>query len=269
MSRLQNEELKNGVQGSMQTGQGLQLPFVAPLVWWKNGEIALKATKEVTDARRFGGWGVSEEEIVNADIDLPENWHLFEMNGTKGSYNAYLARFIYVAPIDRRFAWFQKPDGKWTTKLNILCYMAEMSKEEKTMFPWGPVVLTAKGFSGMNIDNAFKKFSADTAKLRDGDPVNYFYHALGTFTKEPVFEMATGKGGASSSITPCQLFLPSSGLTAEEMDRYFVGDDIAAKMVEYRKDAKEWLADWNKKDKTIEEEQEEIAPLPDEDGFPY
>lgn len=268
MSRLQDPTLKDGVQGSMQTGQGVQLPFVAPLLWWKNGETALTKTAEITDARRFGGWGVSEEEIVNAGMELPNNWNMFELSGSKGNdYNAYLARFVYVAPIDRRFAWFQKPEtGSWVSKLNILAYMGEMTAEKK-MIPWGPVVLSAKGYSGQHIDNAFKKFMTETAKLRDGDPSNYFYHPIGTFAKEPIFEKVTGKGGSSSPITPCQLFVPNGGYTVEDMDRYFVGDEIAAVMVDLRDQAREWLSDWNRKKEQTEAD--EVAPLPNDDEFPF
>jgi len=267
MSRLQNQELKDAVKGSMDTNQGVQLPFTAPLMWWKNGEIALKSTPEVKDARRFGGWGVSEEELANEGLELPETFKPFEMNGNKGTYNAYLARFVYVAPICRRFVWFQKPDGKWTSKLNVLSYMAEM--KDKVLVQWGPVVITAKGYSGKNIDNAFAKFSTASAALRDGDPVNYFYHPMGTFAPNPVFENATGKGGDSSPITPCQVFIPETGYTPEQMDTYFVGEEVAAVMADLLGQSKEWLADWKNAKK--EEVAEELPPLPTEEDeqFPY
>lgn len=246
MSRLQNQDLKDAVQGSMDSNQGVQLPFVAPSMWWKNGEAALKPTQEIKDARRFGGWGISEEDVANNSLELPNTFSLFEMNGNNGNYNAYLARFVYVAPICRRFVWFQKPDGNWTSKLNVLVYMAEM-KPEKELVQWGPVVISAKGFSGKYIDDAFGKFSAKTASMRDGDPVNYFYHPLGTFTSEPIFEKITGKGGASSPITPCQLFMPKEGYSDSDMDKYFVSEEVAAVMADLLEQAKEWQADWNKK----------------------
>lgn len=247
MSRLKNQEAREALKGSMDTNQGVQLPFVAPMMWWKNGEVALKPTYEVKDARRFGGWGISEEEVVNASLELPASFHKFEMSGTNGSYNAYLARWVYAAPICRRFVWFQKTDSAWTSKLNILVYMAGMDADKNTV-PFGPVVITSKGFSGKYIDEAFKKFSMQSAALRDGDPINYFYHPIGTFEAEPVFEKITGKGGSSSSITPCQLFVRDGGYSDEDMDNYFVGDEIVGEMVDLYKQAEEWMHDWDKKD---------------------
>lgn len=272
MSRLQNNQLKDALHGSMDTNQGVQLPFVAPMMWWKNGEAALKPTQEIKDARRFGGWGISEEEIANASLTLPQNFHVFEMSGNNGSYNAYLARWVYAAPICRRFSWFQKPDGNWTSKLNILVYMAGMD-ENKNIDPFGPIVVTAKGFSGKYIDDAFKKFSTLTATLRDGDPPNYFYHPIGTFAADPVFEKITGKGGASSPITPCQLFVADAGYTNNDLDNYFVGEEIAAEMVDLHEQSKEWLTDWNKKKPNNQQENDDpnlaMMEAEESDDFPY
>lgn len=273
MSRFQDQSMKESLRGSMDTNQGVQLPFVAPMMWWKNGEAALRSTKEIKDARRFGGWGISEEEIANASLELPSAFQLFEMSGDNGLYNAYLARWSYLAPIARRFAWFQKPDGNWTSKLNILAYMAEM-KQDKSIVPWGPVVLTAKGYSGKYIDDAVKKFSVSTAKLRDGDPANFFYHPLGTFAAEPVAEKITGKGGSSSPITPCQLFIPTEGYSTDDMDKYFVGEEVAAVMTDLYDQSREWLDDWNNKKKVAQQEQTDPNEIMDAinanpDEFPF
>jgi len=270
MSRLDSKH-KEALHGSMDTSQGIQLPFVAPTLWWKNGETALKSTKEIKDARRFGGWGISEEEIADNSLKIPNVFQLLEMNGTNGTYNAYMSRWVYIAPVCRRFSWFQKPDGKWLSKLNILAYMGT-PMQDKSIEPFGPVVVSAKGYSGKYIDDAFKKFVVKTAELREGDPANYFYHPLGTFAAEPVFEKITGQGGKSSPITPCQLFIAEEGYTDSDIDRFFVGQEVSDIMVDLYRQAGEWLHDWDKKKKDDTQSFDanaEMASIETEEDLPF
>ena len=60
------QDINDAAKGSL-SGQSsaVPLPFTAPEMWWKNGETALGNVKEIKDARRFGGWGVSKEELAN------------------------------------------------------------------------------------------------------------------------------------------------------------------------------------------------------------
>lgn len=255
MSRLSNTANAESLQGSMSNqAQGLKLPFAAPTLWWKNGNPDLSDTEEITDARRFGGWGISKEELDELKgklpPELPTNWKYFDnlRNAQSKTYQAFLARNVYAALIDRRYTWTTF-EGKSQSKVNYLCYLAVRS--EKKLLPWGAVVLQGSSYSGKAIDDAVSKFKAETGKLRGDDPVNLFYIPLGTFGGTPKFDPRTGKSGKSTSISPCQLFVPEGGFTSQTMDEWFVGDDVAADMGLLRIQAKEWLHEWDKKDDLV------------------
>ena len=148
MHRLnaENEKLKN----AMKDESGARLPFAAPTLWWMNGKTALKNTKEVTNATRFGGWGISKDEIDEIGDGWPEvppHWELHDLTNDKGGdYSAYLTRQAWVAPIARRYRWY---DNKSQT--NVLCYLAVMTNE-RILLPHGPVVLSVKSLTGLDLD---------------------------------------------------------------------------------------------------------------------
>ena len=277
MTRLQNKANAEALQGSMSRNDGgAKLPFAAPILWWKNANTELAGMDEITDVRRFGGWGISKDDIDEQKDqlppELPANWKLFETlrNHDGGTYAAYLTRQVWVAPIDRRYVW-KTYDGKARSKVNILCYMA-VGTPDKKLLPWGAVVLSGSSYSGKAIDDAIAKFKTDTDKLRDGDPVNLFYIPLGTFGNAPIFDKYTGKEGKSSSTTPCQLFTPEGGYTAQTLDDWFVGDEVAAEMGLLRAQAGEWLDEWNKKKDDKQDDvptgANDVAGYPDGDGMP-
>ena len=99
------------LQGSLTNNQSVKLPFGAPQMWWSNGKPALLSVNEIQDARRFGGFGVSREDVEaqagQIPAELPYNWKLFDdLTNTKGAtYSAYLSRTAWVAPIARRYRW--------------------------------------------------------------------------------------------------------------------------------------------------------------------
>jgi hypothetical protein len=266
MSRLQNASNAEALQGSMKNNNGgIKLPFPAPILWWKNGNPELADTEEITDARRFGGWGISKEDVDEQlpNTVLPANWKYFEAlrNNEGKTYSAFLARSAWVAPIDRRYTWVTF-EGKSSSKVNYLCYLAVRGKDKNELMPWGAVVLTASSYSGKALDDAMAKFKSETATLRGDDPVNLFYIPLGTFGNTPKIEKRTGKGGKSSPIFPCQLWTPDSGFASTTLDEWFVGDEIAAEMGLLRIQAKDWLTEWN--DKKQEAKPEVQAPeVPD------
>lgn len=275
MTRLQNPANAESLKGSM-TGNGtaIKLPFGAPIIWWKNANAELSDTDEIKDARRFGGWGISKEDIdeqrESLPPELPANWRLFETlrNAEGGTYSAYLTRSVWAAPIDRRYNWFTNAEGKSSSKVNYLVYLATMTKDgDKTrLMPWGPAVLSAGSYSGKALDDAFAEFKKLTSTLRGEDPVNLFYHPLGTFGDAPKNEGRTGKSGKTSTITPCQLYKPQGGIVTSTLDDWFVGDETAAEMGLLRSQAREWLEEWNKKQTS--QAHEEVPPLP-ADEFPF
>lgn len=262
------QNIQDSAKGSLNSSKGgVPLPFPAPELWWKNGEQALAGMKEIKDARRFGGWGIGKEDIDNMNgplPPLPEDWQLFEMTNGKGkSYEAFLVRSAWVAPIARRHAWFTY-EGKNSSRVNYLCYLATL--ENKKVLPWGAVVISARSFAGIDLDNCFKLFAAKTSELRGNTPSNFFYTPLGTFGPEPIFDTRNGKNGSSSSVTPCRLFENKDGYTAESLKSVFVGQDIAAEMMDLKKQATEWLDDWNKKK---DDRVPETAPVNTEEDFPF
>jgi hypothetical protein len=269
-------EFQDKLKNAMKDESGVKLPFAAPTMWWMNGKPALKSTKQVEDATRFGGWGISKEEIDGFGSDLaevPSYWQLHEdlANGQGKTYSAYLCRTAWVAPIARRSGWFEY-DGKSRSAINILCYLALFTQRGAPLAPFGPVVLSAKSFTGVDLDKCFKDFAAKSAQLRGSTPPNFFFHPIGTWGSEPVFSERKGKNGASSSVTPPQLYLPPGGLIEELLTKWFVGPDVAREMAGYLDQAQDWIADWKnrggKKEQPVEMAVPETRPL-DEDDFPY
>lgn len=252
------QDINEAAKGSLNTANaGVPLPFAAPELWWKNGETALGQVKEIKDARRFGGWGLSEEALENQPgpmPPLPEAWQLFDLTNSKGKdYKAYLLRTIWVAPIARRYGWFEF-EGKASSRVNYLCYLGTFSQGAPVV-PWGPVVLSAKSFAGIDLDNAFKAFATKTASIRKTTGANFFYTPLGTWGDEVKYSTRTGKNGSSSSVTPVQLYEPKDGWTQKHLEAAFVGADIARDMMTLKEQAAPWLDDWNKRGK-----KEQAAP---------
>jgi hypothetical protein len=239
-------EFQDKLKNAMKDESGIKLPFAAPTLWWMNGKPALKNTKEVTNPTRFGGWGISKDEIDDIGEDWPEippHWELHDLTNDKGGdYSAYLTRQAWVAPIARRYRWF---DGKSQT--NILCYLGVMTKE-RVLLPHGPVVLSVKSLTGLDLDKCFKEFAAKTTQIRNKALPNYFWHPIGTWQPEPVFvERKSKSGHGSSSVTPPQLYTPKDGFTAETLQKWFVQVEVVAEMVKLYEEAHDWLADWNQR----------------------
>lgn len=259
-----SEELKDG----MKDNTGIKLPFAAPTLWWLNGKAAFKNESAITDARRFGGWGISKEEIDELGIKAAPSWQLQELTNAKGdSYSAYICRTAWVHPIARRFAWFEN-EGKWRTSLNVLCFLSLRNKEGEFL-PYGPVVLSAKSFTGSALDAAFKKFASQTAQVREGALQQFFLHGIGTFGDAPIFQDAKGKGGSSSTITPPQLFIPKDGFNDDNLTKYFANPETMLAMAKYKKESAEWVEDWAKRGKKQDAPVVDAAPVDEFGDNPY
>jgi hypothetical protein len=268
-------EFQEKMKNAMKDESGVKLPFAAPVMWWMNGKTALKSVAQVTDATRFGGWGISKEEVDGFGSELPEvptYWQLHEelTNGQGSSYAAYLCRTAWVAPIARRSAWFEY-DGKSRSKLHVLCYLATY-QQDKPLTPFGPVVLSASSLTGLDLDKCFKDFAAKSASVRGNTSPNFFFHPIGTWGKEPKFtERKSKNGGSSSSVTPPQLFLPEAGITTETLQKWFVGHDVAKEMASYLDLAQDWINDW--KNRKGEQKQAatgfEEPPMITEEEYPF
>ena len=144
-----------------------------------------------------------------------------------------------------------------------------LRNKEGAFLPYGPVVLSAKSFTGTALDAAFKKFTSQTAAFRDGAAPQFFLHGIGTFGDTPIFQDAKGKGGASSTITPPQLFIPKDGFTAENIEKYFVSEQTMFDMGKFAKDAKEWIDDWQKRGKKDDAVAVTEVPEPEYEDNPF
>lgn len=250
------QELGNKLKSGMETDGGIKLPFPAPIFWVINGDAKMK-TK---DAQYYGGWASKEADLEDAlqqlKLDLPAGIELTEMSTKDGKeYGAYITRSLLVAPIAKRQAWIvTRPDGSETRKerysdgekarqhVQILCQLAV--KTGDGIFPWSPIVLSAKGYQAMFLMNAFKEWDKHTLDLRrkiaPNAPYNLFYCAVGTFGKEREAK-PVGKN-AQSPVTPIKVYLPE--LTDKDLERLYVGSETANAMSIYLDDAQEWLNAW-------------------------
>jgi len=260
------QEFQDELKGGMSDKSGIKLPFPAPTLYWYNGKTEFMTVNEITDPRRFGGWGVSKEDIDTLGVAPSRAWKLHDLtNKDAKQYQAYLFRTAWVAPIARRSAWFEN-EGKSRSSLNILAYLALRNKEGKFL-PYGAVILKASSFTGINLDKCFKEFATKTAEFRGETLPNFFFHPIGTFGEMPKFSTNKGKGGKESSVTDPQLYIPDGGYSEEFLSACFVpnvGSEILADMAKFKKDAKDWLADWNDR----KGEKKESAPVQENEEYP-
>jgi hypothetical protein len=251
------QEYQEELKGAMSDQSGIKLPFPAPTLYWYNGKTEFMTVEEITDARRFGGWGVSKEDIDNLGVAPSPAWKLHDLtNKDAKQYQAYLFRTVWVAPIARRSAWFEN-EGSSKSSLNILAYLALRNAEGKFL-PYGAVVLSAKSYTGVALDKCFKEFASKTAPFRGDTLPNFFFTPIGTFGKTPIFKYNTGKGGKKTSVTDPQLYIPEGGYNEEFLTACFapnVGSEVIGQMREFKKQASEWLDDWNKRKDTKQEQQ--------------
>jgi hypothetical protein len=260
------QEFQDELKGGMNDKSGIKLPFPAPTLYWYNGKTEFMTVNEITDPRRFGGWGVSKEDIDNLGVAPSPAWKLHDLtNKDAKQYQAYLFRTAWVAPIARRSAWFENEGASAKSSLNILAYLALRNAEGKFM-PYGAVVLSAKSYTGLALEKCLKEFATKTADIRGETLPNFFFTPIGTFGKDPIFKDNTGKSGKKSSVTDPQLYRPDSGYNEDFMTACFapnVGANILADMASYKKQATEWLDDWNKRGK----ENKVSAPVVEEHPF--
>jgi hypothetical protein len=275
-SQFKANDFGNTLQGA---DDRVKLPFGTLNLSWHNG---FAQTDAANGAKRYGGWYSSDDKLNFVD-DLasinqsvaptgfvgPEKW----TNDKSQQYTAYSCRRIFAAPVATRVRWETK-EGKSSSTTSVLVYLGNWDSEKKVIQAYAPAVLTAKGWAGNFIVDAFKKWQNETADIRadiaPGIPANMFYVPIGTFGKERVTkEVGSGK---KSPIVVCQIGTPGDGWTAAEMERYFVGDDVGAVMKSLKDQAAEWLADGVSDNKSAEKQypakgNAETA-FPSDDDFP-
>lgn len=256
----------------MRAGDAVELPFPVVYVWALNGQASYKSQG---GALYFGGWACKSDDLQataeSQGLSIPEDWkHVTIASRDGGEFEAYTTRNIIVAPIGKRESWLQ--DGKRSADyveggrrhMQVLAYLAEGRGENgsKQFIPWGPVVLTAKGYQARNLLDAFARWDKATAQIRwkiaPGVPAWCFYLSLGTFGKDRQV-INVGKPGTQSPITPISAYIHDR-MTEELIASLFVGRQVAEQMSELQDQASDWLKAWQDSNlvEPVEEFQETV-----------
>lgn len=260
----------------MRAGDAVDLPFPVVYVWALNGQASYKSQG---GALYYGGWACKADDLqTTADqqgLAIPKDWKQVTIASRDGGeFEAYTSRSIVVAPIGKRESWLH--DGKRSTEyieggrrhLQVLAYLAETKGENgsKEFTPWGPVVLTAKGYQARNLLDAFARWDKATSQIRwkiaPGVPAWCFYMTLGTFGKERQ-AVNVGKPGAQSPITPITAYIYER-FNEDLLNRLFVGNDVVATMAALQDQGADWLKAW--KVNLVVEPEEYQDPV--ENAFP-
>ena len=253
------------------TGDGIQLPFFAPIIWWKNGD---KKLLPVGGVQYFGGWAMNESEYdiaCSEFLEAPANFQAATYSGRDGTFNVFESRIVSVAPVIIRKRWHDN-----RSHIQALCYMATSKTvdNKRSYVPWGPVVLSMKGLQTQRFQKALKEWEAHTADGRrehaPGVPAYAFYCILGTFSDTINVEMV-GKG-TQSPITPIELWKPA--IEKKNLTTFFIGEEVAAAMADLKAQAQDWANDdrWTGGEVSTEDDAPPFEPhnLDDPRGdFPF
>ena len=265
----------------MRAGGAVDLPFPVVYIWALNGQASYKSQG---GALYYGGWACKSDDLQTvADqqgLTIPQDWKQVTIASRDGGeFEAYTARSAVVAPIGKRESWLH--DGKRSSAyveggrrhLQVLAYMAEVqgSNGNGQFFPWGPVVLTAKGYQARNLLDAFARWEKATSQIRwkvaPGVPAWCFYISLGTFGKERQ-AINVGKPGAQSPITPITAFIHER-FNDELITSLFVGNEVAAIMADLQDQAADWLNAWKEGPLVEVDEYQEVTPFQAEEEIPF
>ena len=279
-----DSELAKKLEGGMRSGEAIELPFPVVYVWALNGQAGYKSQG---GALYYGGWAAKAEDAnalaQTTGVNIPACWNPVVIASRDGSeFEAYTTRYLFVAPIGKRESWLL--DGKrypayiegGRRHLQALCYLAEQLGEKGsfTYEPWGPVVLTAKGYQARNMLDAFARWNKATASIRykiaPGVPAWCFYLLVGTYGRERL-AINVGKPGAQSPITPISVYVADK-LKEDDISGLFVGSKVAVEMSNYQDQAAEWLGAWKQPIVDGAQEAEQFAPenaAPAEDDIPF
>jgi hypothetical protein len=258
MTISMNADTANRLNGGMQTGNAIELPYFTPKFFVVNGDPRMKA---VGGAHFFGGFAVTVEDWQKAceewgvaPCDTP-GFVQSEMDTQDGkTLDVFMGRSLIVAPIANRVTW-ANPDGQRFSEYapgtrqhaQVICELAKKS-EDGAFETFGPILITAKGYQAKYVLDSFAAWDRATKSIRGkiapGVPAWCFYLSVGTFGKERK-QVMVGKG-AQSPITPITAFVPKE-ITAELMERLFVGQDSAEVMLTYLEGADEWLHAYDQK----------------------
>jgi len=212
---------------------GIQLPFYAPVIYWRNGN---KVLEQVGGVGHFGGWESQDFDAAFSERGGVPNGFKVE----KRSFGeVWAARSILFVPVRSRYRWMEKDNKSHNQVLVVLA-----TQEEGKITEWGTAVLSYKGKNTKDqFDKATKDWDEATRQLRidfaSGMPAWYFYKFVGTFGE--LSEVEVGVKPKSSMITPMRLYTPK--MSQSVIEKSYVGDDLYIRMDELHELATEWAND--------------------------
>lgn len=263
------QEFIDRMSNAMSAGE-MKLPFTAPIISWRNGNANLK---ELGGVRYFGGWESDALEFENAVEErggvIPAGFARASMVNDEGrEYDAYLCRAFGVAIMGYRERWRPGKNGVMRSHTHILAYLAY--RDNKVYVPWGPVVLSGKGYAGGEIKTALGDWNRGTAEARKkfakNIPAWFFYAWVGTFGEKAKTRMA-GKPGAQHPISPCQVFIPEK-IDGDMLKLWYAGRTVAEEMNSLKDRAADWLEAWKKDDQPAAPDGADYA-APEDDSIPF
>jgi hypothetical protein len=272
--------LAKKLEQGMRAGDIVELPFPVVYIWALNGQSSYKSQG---GALYYGGWACKVEDLQaltdQQGLPIPADWKQVTIASRDGGeFEAFTTRNVIVAPIGKRVSWLF--DGKrfadyvegGRRHVQVLAYLAEGRGENgsKQFVPWGPVVLTAKGYQARNLLDAFVRWDKATSQIRwkisPGVPAWCFYLSLGTFGKERQ-AVNVGKPGAQSPITPISVYVPER-MSEDFIGSLFVGGQVAELMASLQDQAADWLKAW-KEEAPVEAEEFGEGGVPVEEEIPF
>ena len=236
------QEYIDQINSTLSDGE-IELPFFAPVLWWNNGAPMHKGQGGV---QYYGGWAMSAEDMDAAPQGIlpgckAETW----TNRQGNEYSVYATRMIGFAPVAKRRRWIVNDNGHGRSHVQILGMLATLPGKDQAYVPWGPVVLSGKGYAGTRIEDALKDFDSGIREARlqhaPAVPPYFFFAFIGTHGKDPTVEQV-GKTN-KSPITPCKALLPAT-VSKEHLLAWFVGPALAPQMAEMAEQAQDWLDAW-------------------------
>jgi hypothetical protein len=256
-----NQNTADALNQGMAIGGTIELPFTAPFFYWMNGNQQMRAMQQQVPPLYYGGWAADGEMFEtaieeNGDVAGVEMFAADMTSKNGKQYLAYTTRLLVLAPISYRSCWMLG-DGPATTRFSEYTkgarhhvqLLALLAKKTATAYePWGPVVLSAKGYQAQNLLSAAKDWDKELSKVRKEHapkvPAWGFWMGVGTFGAEIKVEMV-GQGSAKSPITPLRLGTFKE-YNLDLLKKFFVGKAALDSMADYLAQSQEWLGAWKK-----------------------
>jgi hypothetical protein len=226
----------------------VDLPFAYLRMGWNNGN---PHASKADGVKYYGGFERGMEDIT-PDLeamnltDVPSYFSqpIEFINDEGKAYLARASRYLYAAPIMAKDDWWEEKDTrtremKKRHRLDFLVYLASIQKD--VLIPWGPAVISKQGYAATAIIRAFKGWQKDTADIRrvaaPRIDASCFFACVGTFGPDRIQDKA-----GESIYVPCQFNHPEKW-TEEQLERLFVGESVAAIIIDLQGQAEEWMND--------------------------